>query len=119
MNRLSLSLLLVGIGMIVALTTFASEEKNRNDGSEVFPSKIESFVTENIPQGKIVKFKHENDKMEIKCNDGTEVCFNHNGEWIKMENDKTGLNAHLIAHLPNSAVLYLKNNYNKVAVSEV
>ena len=119
MNRLSLSLLLVGIGMIVALTTFASEEKNRNDGREVFPSKIESFVTENIPQGKIVKFKHENDKMEIKCNDGTEVCFNHNGEWIKMENDKTGLNAHLIAHLPNSAVLYLKNNYNKVAVSEV
>ncbi len=119
MNRLSLSLLLVGIGMIVALTTFASEEKNKNGGSEVFPSKIESFVTENIPQGKIVKFKHENDKMEIKCNDGTEVCFNHNGEWIKMENDKTGLNAHLIAHLPNSAVLYLQNNYNKVAVSEV
>lgn len=119
MNRLSLSLLLVGIGMIVALTTFASEEKNKNDGREVFPSKIESFVTENIPDGKIVKFKHENDKMEIKCNDGTEVCFNHNGEWIKMENDKTGLNAHLIAHLPNSAVLYLKNNYNKVAVSEV
>ncbi len=119
MNKLSLSLLLVGIGMIVALTTFASEDKSENETKEVFPSKIESFVTENIPHGKIVKFKHENDKMEVKCSDGTEVYFNHNGEWIKIENEKTGLNEHLIAHLPNAAVLYLKNNYNKVAVLEI
>ena len=118
MNKLSLSLLLAGIGLIVALTAFAKDEKPTTVKKEVFPSKIETFVETNIPNGTIIRYKHEGDKMEVKCNDHTELCFNKDGECIKMENEN-GLNQHLIAHLPDVATAYLKNNYNNVAVSEI
>ena len=118
MNKLSLSLLLAGVGLIVALTAFATDDKGNNSKKEAFPSKIESFVVANIPNGEIVKYKHDGDKMEVKCNDHTELCFNKDGDCIKMENEN-GLNQHLIAHLPSAASTYLKNNYNNIAVTEI
>ena len=118
MNRLSLILLLVGTGLIVALTTIAADSKTKSNTQEVFPSKIEAFIEANIPDGKIVKYKHEGDKMEVKCNDHTELYFSKDGECVKMEN-KNGLNPHLIAHLPEAATTYLKNNYNNIAVIEI
>lgn len=119
MNRLSLILLLVGMGLIVALTSIAADSKTKCNNREVFPSKIQSFVEENVPNGKIVKFEHDDHKIKVKCNDHTELYFNLDGECIKMENETKGLNKHLINHLPNAAVLYLDNNYNKVAVTEI
>lgn len=118
MNKLSLSLLLAGVGLIVVLTAFATDDKTKSGKKEVFPSKIELFVETNIPNGEIVKYKHDGDKMEVKCNDHTELCFDKDEECIKMENEN-GLNQHLIAHLPESATLYLKNNYNNIAVTEI
>ena len=117
MNKLSLSLLLAGVGLIAALTAFATDEKTTSSKKEVFPSKIEAFVEANIPNGEIVKYKHEGDKMEVKCNDHTELCFSKDGDCVKMGNEN-GLNPHLIAHLPQAATVYLKNNYNNIAVTE-
>ncbi|MBR5532259.1 MAG: PepSY-like domain-containing protein [Bacteroidales bacterium] len=119
MNKLSLSLLLAGVGLIIALTAFAGDDKDKSKTKEVFPSKIETFVEQNIPDGRIVKFNHDGEKMEVKCNDHTELCFNSDGECIKIENDKNGINPKLIGHLPNAAVIYLKNNYNNVAITEI
>ena len=118
MNKLSLSLLLAGVGLIIALTSFANGEKTKSAPKEVFPSKIETFVETNIPDGEIVKYEHEGDKMKVKCNDHTELCFSKEGECVKMENEN-GLNQHLIAHLPDAATAYLKNNYNNIAVTEI
>ena len=75
MNKLSLSLLLAGVGLIIALTSFANGEKTKSAQKEVFPSKIEAFIKTNIPDGEIVKYEHEGDKMKVKCNDHTELCF--------------------------------------------
>ena len=118
MNKLSLSLLLAGVGLIAVLTAFATDGKTKSDKKEVFPSKIESFVETNIPNGEIIKYKHEGDKMEVKCNDHTELSFNKEGDCSNMENEN-GLNQHLIAHLPEPATTYLKNNYNNIAVTEI
>ena len=68
MNKLSLTLLLAGVGLIAALTAFATDDKTKSSKKEVFPSKIESFVEMNIPNGEIIKYKYEGDKMEVKCN---------------------------------------------------
>lgn len=110
---------MAGVGLITALTVFASDAKKSVDNREVFPKVITTFVKQNIPDAKIIKFEHEEHKMEVKCSDNTKLCFNHHGECVRMKNEKEGLNSKLIAHLPASAVLYLKNNFNGVAVTEI
>lgn len=85
----------------------------------VLPGKAKTFVSEYIDGDKIVKSKDDGDKFKIECASGTKIDFDRNGEWREIKNGKHGIPASAIKVLPNAAVLYLRNNYNDVAVKKI
>lgn len=119
MNKLNFKLLLVGLGMMCILCVFAAATYDKNGNKEIFPKEITTFVKDNLPNEKIVKYEYDDGKIKVKCSDWTKLTFNRNLECIKMENDKQGLTQTLVSHLPNPAVLYLKTNYNGITITEI
>ena len=108
-------------GCITATFIFAATFVGSANDIDVknLPQTIKTFISANIKDEKIVKCEKETGGYEIKTESGTKIEFNQKGGWNNIENDKSGISQKLVDLLPYPASLYLKTNYNSVAVEEI
>lgn len=49
------------------------------------PANAQTFIKQNFPSNQIMLVKQDLDSFDVTLNDGTEIDFNINGEWIDVE----------------------------------
>lgn len=91
-------------------------EKINND----LPSSVQDFITQQYPNTSILKYEVKQapivgNRYEIKMNNGAELKFDKDGNWVEIK-DKQGLNPNL---LPASIVSYLNTHYKGVDVESI
>ncbi|MEG1643371.1 MAG: PepSY-like domain-containing protein [Bacteroidales bacterium] len=83
------------------------------------PLTVKAFISDNLKSEEITNCWRENSGYKIATESGTEIEFSQKGEWNNIKNNKNGISRILVNLLPYPASLYLKTNYNNVAVDKI
>ena len=115
-NRITATATCIVLTAVAATCGIAGEKETKHI---VVPSEIREFAAEYLNGEKIVKGKNDDGKYKIECASGTKAKFDNKGEWVEIKNGGRGIPASAIKLLPEAAILYLRNNYNGIAVKKI
>lgn len=84
------------------------------------PEAVAAFVKQYFPNTTIAGVEIDNDhggtEYDVYLSDGTQIVFDANNQWDKVENHTTGVPAALI---PQAIATYVKNNYPNLAITKI
>ena len=84
------------------------------------PDAINAFVKQYFPNATIAGVEQDTDhggmEYDIYLNDGTQIDFDANNQWDKVECHANGVPAALV---PQAIATYVKNNYPNVAITKI
>jgi hypothetical protein len=92
----------------------------QNQAAQGLPEPINSFIAQQFPNASIVGVDTDNGvkglKYEVVLNDGTEVEFDVNNQWDKVDCHMKAVPAALV---PAAIANYVKTNFQGVAITKI
>lgn len=83
------------------------------------PPKINEFVNTHFVKNAIIKWKIDDGEYEVKLNNGNEISFDMQGEWVEIESNHTPLPKSIIDLLPSPIMVYIAQKYPRKAVIKI
>lgn len=105
---------------IIITSFFFTCFRSYTQGVEL-PAKASSFLKENFPEYRILKYKFdvEDHEYKIDLESGHEIKFRSDGQWIDIEGEYTPLPKSIIDQLPLGILKYISTNYPRRTIIRV
>ena len=88
--------------------------------NQAVPEAVTAFVKQYFPNATIAGVEVDNEhggmEYDIYLSDGTQIDFDANNQWDKVECHTSGVPAALI---PQAIATYVKNNYQNLAITKI
>ncbi|EAH4719653.1 hypothetical protein JYE83_000699 [Campylobacter upsaliensis] len=101
--------------IILILTLFLNLKADIILSPQNLPNTIKEFLQNNF-QAQVSLAQRDDDVYEIALSDGTELEFDHNGEWKEIEARGTAISYEV---LPPHIASILKNEFKENAIKEI
>ena len=80
------------------------------------PKSAQSFIQKTFPSAQIFKVERDDGKFKAKLNNGVEIKFLPNGEWVNIDSDYTPIPATV---LPQAIQNTVKQTYPQAAITDI
>ena len=110
------------MGATLGLAACGNGDNNSADNAKKnqMPRQVENFINENFAGVDVDTFWTEDDDLEVKLSNGTEIGFGINDQWTKLNAKKNGLNEEQLNNLlPTKTSKYLASNHAGQAVKKI
>ncbi|EPM6811531.1 PepSY-like domain-containing protein [Campylobacter upsaliensis] len=101
--------------IILILTLFLNLKADIILSPQNLPNTIKDFLQKNF-KARVSLAQRDDNAYEIALNDGTELEFDHNGEWKEIEARGTAISYEV---LPPHIASILKNEFKENAIKEI
>lgn len=107
------------------LTAFADNDKNEKCDKEILfshlPKQAQDLIQEYFPNKAVMKYEEKASprEYEVTFDDGNEITFDVNGQWMEMEAKNSSLPVSVFKALPGSISDYMNKTYPGKMIKEI
>lgn len=108
-----------------ALTAFADNKENNKCDNEILfshmPKQAQDLIQQYFPNKAIMKYEEKTSprEYEVTFDDGNEITFDVNGQWLEMEAKNSSLPVSVFKALPDGVSEYMNKTYPGKMVKEI
>lgn len=115
----SITIIAIIMAVMVCAASYYCSARNVIVTLQELPQQAQSFLAAHFDTSDISSIVKDGNEYEVRFENGTEVEFNHKGQWENIDCKREPVPASIIALLPEQIPSYLKTNFKKAFITKL